>query len=403
MVDLVIESGRIITPFRIYEKGSVLIDDGKISAVGDDLKIPRGSKRINAKRLTVSPGFIDVHTHGCGGLGMYDATCESMVGLAKIYAKHGTTGFFATLSAPGHTLWKKNVKAALEAIEKGTNGASVLGIHDESPYKHPKKVGAANPKGILKPSVDEFEEVFEETKGHLKLVTIAPELDGGLELIKYLTRKGVASSVGHSYATYDEMCEAIDAGLSHACHTYNGMRELHHREPGVVGAVLSRDEITAELIADNVHVSVPAMKILVRCKGKDKIVLITDSTEVAGFPDGTYKFPWFKERLRSDSITVKEGKAFYPKPTIGSIMPEGVQIAGSAATMNLVVKNIVNLVGVSLQDAIKMASTNAAHEFGYGDRKGSLEPGKDADIIIFDDSFNVKTTIVNGKIVHQCI
>ena len=184
-MDLVIKNGKVITPFEIFKKSTILVDDGKIDSIGENLAIPDDCEIIDAEGLNVSPGFIDVHTHGCGGFGMYDSSYEIVDKMSQCYAKGGVTGFLATLSAPGHTLWKKNVKAAVEAFEKGTNGAAVLGIHDESPYKHPKKVGAANPKGILKPKVNEFEEVFEACKGTLKLVTLAPELEGGLELVEY--------------------------------------------------------------------------------------------------------------------------------------------------------------------------------------------------------------------------
>jgi len=400
MTNLVIKSGQVITPFKVIEEGVVVVEDGKIVAVGSkEIDQPKDAEFVNAKGLNVAPGFIDVHIHGSGGASCRASKYEEINKVSTFLAKYGTTGFFPTVSGLSD-IGLLSYDAIKKAVKKGTHGAQILGIHDESVYKNPKKLGAASPHILRKPDVGEFNEIVDKAEGWLRLVTLAPELEGGIELIKYLTKKNIVSSVGHSYATYDEMCEAIDAGLSHACHTYNGMRELHHREPGVVGAVLSRNEIMAELIADNIHVGVPAMRILIRCKGTDNTVLITDAGELAGLPDGEYSPPRLKGHQRAKSLIVKDFKVFYRSPTISSTMPEDVQIAGSASTMIRNVGIIVNLVGIPLKEAIKMASTNPAREFQLNE-KGSLTPGKDADIILFDNDFQVKQAIVKGKTVYK--
>jgi len=225
-------------------------------------------------------------------------------------------------------------------------------------------------------------------------VSIAPEIEGALDFIRHITARGVVASVGHSYATYNQMLEGVKAGISHVCHTYNAMRELHHREPGVVGAALSLDELTAELIADGHHVSPPTMKILVRCKGVDKVILITDSVKSAGLPEGEYM--WMGQK-----VIIKDGMCVLPRPPVSGALTEEVTLAGSMATMNGDVKNMVELVGVPLQDAVKMATINPARRIGFGDRKGSLEVGKDADITIVDNRLNVHMTMVRGRRVYK--
>ena len=390
-----IVNGRLITPFDVIEDGVVLIDGEKISAVGSrkEVEIPRNAEIIDASGKVVVPGFIDIHTHGGGGRGLMEGTYEAVNEVSKFFAEHGTTGFLSTLiGLKGDML--KAVRATKTAVEKGTEGAEVLGIHLEGPSFNPKKPGAADPKWLRGPDIEEFEQIMRESNNAVKLVTIAPELDGALEFIKHITKRGVVASIGHSYATYSQVLEGIKAGISHACHAYNAMRELHHREPSVVGAVLSLDELTAELIADGHHVSPPAMKILVRCKGVDKVILITDSVESAGLPEGEYT--WMGRK-----VIIRGGMCVLPRPPVSGALAEKVTLAGSIATMNGDVKNMVELVGISLRDAVKMATVNPARRIGFGDRKGSLEVGKDADITIVDDQLNVYTTMVRGRAVHQ--
>ena len=400
MKKIVIKNGKVITPYKIFEEGTVVIEDEKIIAVGSkEYDQPRNAEVINARGLNVSPGLIDVHIHGSGGASCRTLKSGDIKKVSIFLAKHGTTGFFPTISGLSEN-GLQHYDAVKDAKEEGVNGAQILGIHDESVYKNPKKLGAASPHILKKPDIAEFGTVIEKAEGLLRLVTLAPELENGVQLVKHLTKKNIVSSIGHSFATYDQVCEAIDAGLSHVCHTYNGMRELHHREPGVVGTVLSRDELTAELISDNHHVGIIAMRILIRCKGTDNIVLITDAGELAGLPDGEYTPERLKGHQRAKSLIVKDYKVFYRSPTIGSIMSEDVQISGSASTLIRNVGINVTLVGTPLKEAIKMASTNPAREFQLTE-KGSLTPGKDADIILFDNNFKIKQTIIQGKTVYK--
>jgi len=394
-----ISGGKVITPFEVIEDGVIFIEKGKISAV--DLrkksKVPENVEEIDASGKIVIPGFIDIHTHGGVGKSV-DESYDAINDVSKFFAKNGTTGFLSTFAGPMEMM-STGASVAKEAIEKGTDGAQVLGIHLEGPYLNPKKPGAADSRLFRSPSIEEFEQIMRESNDAVKLVSIAPEIEGALDFIRHITARGVVASVGHSYATYNQMLEGVKAGISHVCHTYNAMRELHHREPGVVGAALSLDELTAELIADGHHVSPPAMKILIRAKGTDRVILITDSTIAAGMPEGEYDFMGRK-------VVIKDGRCVLPRSPVtsalaGTPQEEKVTLAGSIATMSGDVRNIVNLVGLPLKEAVKMATINPARRIGFGDRKGSLEVGKDADLSIISEDIKVYTTIVEGKIVYN--
>lgn len=395
-----IVDGKLITPFRVIENGGVLIEDGRISAVGsmEKVKIPRNSDVIDASGKIVVPGFIDIHINGGGGRSLMEGTYEAIDEASKFFAKHGTTGFLSTLFGLKEDVLKA-ARAVKIAMERSTKGAEVLGIHLEGPAFNPKKLGVFLPEWFRPPDINEFEQTMLESGNAVKLVTIAPEVNGAIDFIKAITKRGVVASVGHSYATYSQTLEGIEAGISHATHTFNAMREFHHREPGVVGAVLSSDELTAELVADGFHVHPTAMKILVRCKGVDRVILVTDSVEAAGLPEGEHTW-------RGRKVIIKGGKCVLPRPPVTSTLAgtpeaEKVTLAGSILTMNVAVKNMIELAEVSLKEAIKMATINPAKRIGVDKRKGSLEIGKDADIAIMDKEFNVCMTLVSGRTVHK--
>jgi N-acetylglucosamine-6-phosphate deacetylase len=269
-------------------------------------------------------------------------------------------------------------------MERGTQGAEVLGVHLEGPYINPEKHGAHDAEHVRPPSPEEIKEMLEAANRTVKIVTLAPEVNGSKELIKELGKFGVVTSMGHSNATYSEAVNAIKLGVTHASHTFNGMRSFHHREPGIVGAVLVHDELTAELISDNIHVHPVAMKLLVRTKGTDKVVLVTDAIQAAGMPDGKYK-------LGKQKVIVEKGVCRL----------ESGELAGSTLTMDEAVRNTMKSVGMPLRIAIKMATINPAVAISVDKSKGSLELGKDADIVIIDYEVNVYVTIVKGKVVYE--
>jgi len=382
---IAIKNGRIATPIDIVSDGVILVKNSKIEAVGekDKVTIPSDALAIDARGRIVTPGFIDVHVHGGGGSDVMDGSYDALNEMSTFEARHGTTGFLPTPYTDSQERLLASVKAIETAMKRGTSGGEILGIHLEGPYINIERKGGQPPEYIRKPDLEELRLLLEASNNNVKMITLAPEVNGGSEFVRRIIQYGVVASIGHSNATYDEALRAVDAGVSHACHAYNAMREFHHREPGVVGAVLSCDELTAELIADGIHVHPAAMKILVKCKGTDRIILVTDAVVGTGM-EGRYKLGG------RDVVITKKDSRFL----------DGA-LAGSVLTMDSAVRNIMGLVGASLQDAVKMATVNPARRIGVYDRKGSLEAGKDADITIVDDQINVYMTMVMGKIVYE--
>ena len=382
---IAIKNGRIATPVDVIDDGVILVKNSKIEAVGekDKVTIPRDALVIDARGRIVTPGFIDVHVHGGGGSDVMDGSYDALNETSTFEARHGTTGFLPTPFTDSQERLLASVKAIETAMKRGTSGGEILGIHLEGPYINIERKGGQPPEYIRKPDLEELRLLLEASNNNVKMITLAPEVNGGSEFVRRIIQYGVVASIGHSNATYDEALRAVDAGVSHACHAYNAMREFHHREPGVVGAVLSCDELTAELIADGIHVHPAAMKILVKCKGTDRIILVTDAVVGTGM-EGRYKLGG------RDVVITKKDSRFL----------DGA-LAGSVLTMDSAVRNIMGLVGASLQDAVKMATVNPARRIGVYDRKGSLEAGKDADITIVDDQINVYMTMVMGKIVYE--
>jgi N-acetylglucosamine-6-phosphate deacetylase len=382
----VIENGMVITPSKTIEKGVVVFEDGKITAVGQKnrVEVPRGAKVIDASGKIVAPGFIDIHVHGGKGRDVMDASYEAIKDIAKFLVSHGTTSFVpTTISAPRSELLR-SVKAVKTAIKKGTDGAEVLGAHLEGPYINLEKRGAHDANYVRLPSIDEFEEIWEASNHTVKIVTLAPELEGSEMLIQKLREIGIVASIGHSNATYIQAVDAMKRGVRHATHMFNRLSGFDPREPGVVGAVLVHDELTAELICDGIHVHPAAMNLLIRIKGPERVVLVTDAIRAAGMPDGEYA-------LGKQQIIVEDGVSRL----------ESGDFAGSTLTIDRAVRNIMRLVGTPLQTAVKMATINPAVVVNVDENKGSLEPGKDADIVIIDKEVNVYVAIVKGNIVYR--
>jgi N-acetylglucosamine-6-phosphate deacetylase len=275
----------------------------------------------------------------------------------------------------------------MQVMRHGTGGAEILGIHMEGPYLSGAEIakGSQPVNELRQPSVRELNEMMDASEGTIRKMTIAPELDGAMDVIREMVRLNIVPSAGHTAATYEQMLEGISAGIRSCCHTFNGMIPFHHRNTGVLGAVLTCDEVNAELIADCQHVFPVAMKVLYRCKGGERIHLVTDNTYWAGLPNGPYD--WSENR-----VVIKEDQRAYVK---------GGTLAGSVASMNFDIANMIHRVGCSLADAVRMATINPARVIGVADRKGSLEVGKDADLTIIDADVNVYLTMVKGQIVYR--
>ena len=382
----VIKNGMVITPSKTIEKGVVVFEDGKITEVGrrKRVKVPRSAKLLDASGKIVAPGFVDIHVHGGKGRDVMDASYEAVKEIAKFLVSHGTTSFVpTTISAPRSELLKA-VKTVKTAMEKGTDGAEVLGAHLEGPYINLEKRGAHDANYVRSPSLNEFEEIWETSNHSVKIVTLAPELEGSEMLMQRLREFGIVASIGHSNATYTQAVDAIKHGVRHATHMFNRMSGFDPREPGVAGAILVHDELTAELICDNIHVHPAAMNLLIRVKGSERVVLVTDAIRAAGMPDGEYA-------LGEQRVIVKDGVSRL----------ESGDFAGSTLTMDRAVRNMMRLLGISVQTAVKMATINPAVVINVDENKGSLQPGKDADVVIIDDEINVYMTIVKGNIVYK--
>lgn len=384
-----IKASRFLTPDHEIESGVVLIENGRIVGLGSstEIQIPAEAELIDAGDKTVAPGFIDTHVHGRDGH-LFGEDPESTADLCRTIASTGTTSLLPTLGSwSGIAKSVDEIRMVRQVMRQGTGGAEILGIHMEGPYLSSAEIarGSQPVRELRKPSTRELADMMDASEGTIRKMTIAPELEGALDVIREMVKMGILASAGHTAATYKQMQEGIAAGIRSCCHTFNGMIPFHHRTPGVLGAVLTCDEVNAELIADCQHVSPVAMQVLCRCKGTDRIHLITDNTFWAGLPNGSYE--WSEGR-----VVIKDDQRAYVK---------GGTLAGSVASMNFDLANMVRHVGCSLAEAVKMATLNPARVIGVVDHKGSLEAGKDADLVIIDADVNVYLTMVKGQIVYR--
>jgi N-acetylglucosamine-6-phosphate deacetylase len=389
MQKIVIIHGDILTPTGIIQDGAIYIKDSRIDAVGQTkaVQIPQEAVVLHAHGYLVAPGFIDAHIHGGNG---YDFTSDrpgDIEGILNWLATTGVTGVYPTIATSPLEEQLGAIKALRETQKRKPSGAAILGVHLEGPYISRDKRGAQPEEAIRVPNQAEMAQLIDAGEGAIKIVTLAPELPGALELIQYLVDQNVIASIGHTAATYEQVMQAIDAGARRASHLFNAMTTFHQRRPGAVGALLTRDEVYAEIILDGLHLHPAAVEVVLRSKGLSKVSLITDAMAAAGVGDGTYA------EFGNQKITVKNGAA----------MLEGGVLAGSTLKMNQAVKNAVQMLGLSLDQAIRLASQVVAESLGYQVQatKGVISPGKDADLVILDDNLNIFLTMVEGNIVFQ--
>jgi len=377
-----IRGGTVITPLDVFEEADVLIEDSAIVAVGPGVAAGEAAETIDAAGMIIAPGYIDVHVHGSAGHDTMDGSREAIEGMARFFATHGVTSFCpTTLTQPAADIMAA-VRAVYDCMETPIEGgAQPLGVHLEGPCINAEKKGAQPEQHITTAADIDYQDLF--SLGNVRLITLAPEIEANKDLIAFARSQGAAAVVGHSAATYEDLVEAVKHGLNHATHTFNQMEGLHHRKPGTVGGVLLLDEIYAEFIADGVHIHPAVIDMIVRLKGPNKAVAITDAISGAGMPDGEYE-------LGGQKIIVKEGAVRLADGTL----------AGSALTLDQSVRNIVQFTWASVEEAIQMASLTPARSVGMAHRKGSLEPGKDADIVILDEDLNVLKTMVGGEVVY---
>ena len=369
----------------------MFIEDGIISAVSSraEREIPKNATEIDFTReipdAILAPGFVDIHMHGGAGLDVMRASPAELPRLNKFLTTHGVTGYFpTTVAAPLDQTCAalERIADAIEAAQPlGTNGdlvqARPLGIHLEGPFLSHKRRGVHPPENLVEPTLQIFERFWQASRGHVRMMTIAPELPGAIEVIAEAARRNVCVSIGHSDAVMESARAAVKAGARHATHTFNAMRPLDHREPGILGEALTSEELSADIIADGIHVAPEVVKLFLKAKGIEHAVLITDATAAAGMPDGTY-------RLGPIQVEVKNGRC----------TSDG-KLAGSVLTMDRAVRNVVQFANWSLQDAVRAATLNPTRAVGLA-HHGRLTPGAEANLVVLGPDGEVKRTIVGG-------
>jgi len=377
MTTQLLHCGRAITPTAEIAAAGILIRDGVIEAIGprEALTLPPGAAEISATDKTAIPGFVDVHIHGAGGHDVMEATPEAMRAVSRTVATHGTTSMVATTVTASSAEILQSVAGIANYIcgqrDDGAARAEVLGIHFEGPFLSPVRRGVHPAEWLRLPSADLLEQFLQAADGKTLILTIAPELLGAIPCIDAARKAGVVVALGHTDATYEQARAAMAHGAQHAVHVYNAMRPFSHRDSGVIGAVLTSSKVTAELIADGVHVDEAAMRLLLQAKGAGHVILVSDGISATGMPDGNYMLGKFEVTVSGGVCRNSEGK-----------------LAGSTLTLDRALRNIVRL-GASLGDAVRMLTLNPATLLGTEFKKGALRAGADADIVLLDEALQI--------------
>jgi N-acetylglucosamine-6-phosphate deacetylase len=383
---LLIQNARLFTPNHPGLMGWLLAEGGVIHGIGfgntPDFSSDASIRAVDARGHNLLPGFIDLHVHGAMGHEVMDASASGLEEMARFYASHGVTSFLATT----WTASRPSITNALDLVKelqgRIQGGATLLGAHLEGPYLNPVRCGAQDVNLIRRAEKEEALEFLET--GVIRLLALAPEFDENLWLIDECVRRGITVSAAHTSANYEQMQKAAEHGVMHLTHSFNAMQGLGHRELGTIGAALTLPQFSCELIADNIHVHPVAQKILVDVKGPSGVILVTDAIRAAGLPDGEYTLDTRRVHVRDGAVRLPDGT-----------------LAGSVLTMERALQNVCSATGRSLAEMWITSSLNAARAIGVSAHKGSVEAGKDADLVLLDESFNVKLTIVNGEIVFS--
>lgn len=377
-----IVNGKILFDGQVVENKALLFDE-QIKGIVEPSEVPADAEILDAKGNYVAPGFIDLHIHGYDEKDTMDGTTDAIRTIAKGIAKNGVTSFLPTTM----TMSKEEIITALEAARvvkaEGSEGAQVLGVHMEGPYINEAFKGAQNGKYIQQPNAEAIKFV-KDYQDIVKLITVAPEVEGAKTFIEEISNTtDIALSMGHTQATYEQAVEGIEAGISHTTHLFNAMTPLHHRNPGVVGAALASEKVSCEMICDTIHVNPGLYPMVIKAKAPDKFVLVTDCMCAGGCKDGQYA-------LGGQAVFVKDGSARLEDGTL----------AGSILRLNEALKNVVAHTECGVEKAIEFATINPAKTIGVDSFKGTLDEGKDADIILFDQDINIKYTINKGITIY---
>lgn len=400
---LFIHNGRVITPIRTIHGGAVLIEEGRIRAVGaaGEIEAPPGARKIDARGNFVAPGFIEAHVHGGGGGDVMGGTAEHIVACAVAHARGGVTRLLpTTLTAPVEAIVR-----ALECIEEAQKleypGARIAGAHLEGPYLNPARAGAQNPAYIKPPDLEEMISILDRFP-LVRRVSLACELPGALELGQELRRRGIVASLAHTEATYHEVVQAVECGFTHATHMYSAMASVRrvgaHKVAGAVEAVLALDELTAEVICDGHHVPPGMLRLLIQAKGVQRVALTTDAISAAGCGPGRYSLMGLDvivDDAAPDPLDLSPASGRYVAK-----LADGSALAGSVATMDQAIRTAVEQAGLSITDAVKMATLVPARIHGLDRECGMLSPGLKGDVVLFDAEIRILATIVEGELVY---
>jgi len=384
MTTTLIHAARAITPTSEIKDAGILIREDVIEAVGprSGMNLPSGAQEIRAADKTAVPGFIDVHIHGAGGHDVMEGTPEAFRSITRKVAEHGTTSLVATTVTASADDTVRAVEGITGYIARQHQTeeprAEILGIHFEGPFISKERRGVHPPQWIQLPSAQTLGRFLKAAAGNARILTIAPELLGAAPCIDAAREAGLVVSMGHTDATYEQARAAMARGARNATHVYNAMRPFSHRDPGVIGAVLTSPDVNAELIADGVHVEEAAMKLLLLAKGATRVILVSDGLSATGMPDGKYT-------LGEMEVTVTGGVCRNA---------EGV-LAGSTLTLDRALRNIVGL-GIALPDAVRMLTLNPAAMLGIEFKKGALRAGADADVLLLDEELQITNVWARG-------
>lgn len=388
---LKITNGKILTPYRFIRNHAVWVEGKTIVAIEPDNLSFDGAEVIDAGGRYITPGFVDMHTHGAGGHDFMDGTVEAFLGATEMHARHGTTALVPTTLTSDMEELHHTLSVFREASALNVKGSVMLGIHLEGPYFSLKQSGAQDPKYIHDPDPAEYEPIVENYKDIIRW-SAAPELKGAMEFGRFMTRHGILPSIAHTDAIYEDVIEAFENGFTHMTHLYSAMSGVTRRNAfrfaGVIESAFLIDEMTVEIIADGIHLPQSLLQLIYKTKGASRTALVTDSMRAAGMPGGTSILGSLKG---GQEIIVEDGVAK---------MPDRKAFAGSVATADRLVRTMVSLAGVNLQETIQMITSTPARICGVYNQRGSIAVGKLADLVIFDDQIRIHKTIINGNIVY---